>query len=41
MYPKSFMSIVRMKDYIYMVTDDEKGSISEFLQTPYLLEYVV
>ena len=25
-YPKSFMSLMRMKDYIYMVTDDDKVS---------------
>ena len=36
-YPKSFMSLMWMKDYTYM----EEGSISEFLHTPYLLVYVV
>ena len=28
-------------DYKYMIIDDGEGCISEFLYTPYLLEYVV
>ena len=38
-YLKSFMSLMWMKDYTYMVIDE--GCISEFLHTPYLLVYVV
>ena len=33
LYPKSFMSLMWMKDYTYMIIDDEK--------VPYLLVYVV
>ena len=31
------MSLMQMKDYTYMVIDDKKYSISEFLNTLYLL----
>ena len=33
--------MLRVKDYTYMVTDERKGSIREFLHTPYLLKHVV
>ena len=40
LYPKSFMSFMRTKDYTYMVINDGKVSIREFLCILYLIEDV-
>ena len=40
-YPKSFMTLVWMKNYIYMVIDDGKVPYGSSFIPPYLIEYMM